>query len=547
MVSKDLNIISTSNNGFILHKQNEFSHAFRYGYAIQSDSNKPSWDEKKIMKMFSMTDWETRSLKIAVDAQISSYEAQQKELEERITELEELLADEESSKRERFKYTKKLARLRRRLGKQIVFGSYNLIKKITKEYNKPIGERDDKKIAAWEAQYSEKRTMSLFVVGEAPKKGNRYFNFSRLAAGIIIYKPNRYNHIEIKIKVTKWNRPLLLKLQKLAMDCMIPISVSLSNDNISLSYEESFLNGYEFKETEMNREIKEIRKKNKGLADEELKRIVNDCRIKYHREQENRMFVGKKVNRYISIDMNPTNIGYVVFDVIKGDEIKIIEVGEYDMSLLAKRLSVASNHYKQLKQNDKRKYELTIVLKKIFNIANHYGCSRFVIEDLNTKYKDGEEFSKEANRKIKNLWNKDLTLQIIRRRCSVDGIKLIEVNPCHSSFIGNVQHPYEDAASAACEIGRRGTQQYIKNGKFYPIVTDEDMDTLKRLFGSDALCSTDCNWVEIYKSCKSLFEKNSDFEHRFRTANVYCDTQTFRMQSRHSGVIHKVYTATQRL
>ena len=34
----------------------------------------------------------------------------------------------------------------------------------------------------------------------------------------------------------------------------------------------------------MNREIKEIRKKNKDLADEELKRIVNDCRIKYHKE-----------------------------------------------------------------------------------------------------------------------------------------------------------------------------------------------------------------------------------------------------------------------
>ena len=146
----------------------------------------------------------------------------------------------------------------------------------------------------------------------------------------------------------------------------------------------------------MKREIKEIRKKD--LADEELKRIVNECRIKYHREQENRMLVGKKANRYISIDMNPTNIG--VFDVLKGDEIKIIEVGEFDMSLLATRLGVASNHYKQLKQNDKRKYELTIVLKKIFNIANHYGCSRFVIEKLNIEYKDGEEFSKEANRKI---------------------------------------------------------------------------------------------------------------------------------------------------
>ena len=148
MISLNARIISTSNDEFISHKQNEFSHAFRYGYAIQSDPNKPSWDENKILKRFSMTVLESRSLKIAVDAQISAYNEQQKELEERITELEELLADEELTKRERFKYTNKLARLRRRLGKQIVFGSYNLIKKITKEYNKPIGERDEKKIAA---------------------------------------------------------------------------------------------------------------------------------------------------------------------------------------------------------------------------------------------------------------------------------------------------------------------------------------------------------------------------------------------------------------
>ena len=65
-----------------------------------------------------MTLYETRSLKIAVDAQISAYNEQQKELEERITELEELIADEKLSKRLRFKYTRKLAQLRRRLGCQ---------------------------------------------------------------------------------------------------------------------------------------------------------------------------------------------------------------------------------------------------------------------------------------------------------------------------------------------------------------------------------------------------------------------------------------------
>ena len=132
MISEDLHIISTSNDEFISHKRNEFSNAFRYGYAIQSDPNKPSWNKKKIMKMFSMTDWETRSLKSAVDAQILAYNEQQKELEERITELEELLVDEELSKRKRFKYIRKIAQLRRRLGMQLVFGSSNIIKKITK-------------------------------------------------------------------------------------------------------------------------------------------------------------------------------------------------------------------------------------------------------------------------------------------------------------------------------------------------------------------------------------------------------------------------------
>ena len=179
MISLNARIISTNDDEFISHKQNEFSHAFRYGYAIQSDPNKPFWDEKKIKKMFSMTVWEVRSLKIEVDAQILAYNEHQKELEERISELEELLADEELSKRQRFKYTRKLAQLRRRLGMQIVFGSYYLIKKITKEYNKPIGERDEKKIADWKAQFSENRIMSLSVVGEAPKKRKSIFRFQQ--------------------------------------------------------------------------------------------------------------------------------------------------------------------------------------------------------------------------------------------------------------------------------------------------------------------------------------------------------------------------------
>ena len=98
------------------------------------------------------------------------------------------------------------------------------------------------------------------------------------------------------------------------------------------------------------------------------------------------------------------------------------------------------------------------------------------------------------------------------------------MKPCYSSFVGNIQHAFGDAAAAACEIGRRGLFKYIKGGKFYPIISTEDVSTLAEMFNDvkgfgDVLRSTSVTWVKIYKFLqKSLGDK--DFQHRFRTANV---------------------------
>ena len=83
----------------------------------------------------------------------------------------------------------------------------------------------------------------------------------------------------------------------------------------------------------------------------------------------------------------------------------------------------------------------------------------FVIEDLENVQQQ-EKQNKETNRKVKNLWNKGLILNIIRRRCNENGIEFVEVNPCYSSFIGNIKYKYIDAINASIEIGRRGCEQF---------------------------------------------------------------------------------------
>jgi len=245
---------------------------------------------------------------------------------------------------------------------------------------------------------------------------------------------------------------------------------------------------------------------------------------------------GKNPNRYVAVDLNPTNIGCSVLEKVddKGNY-KVINVWSYDFSCYFDKKGYASNDKRQKHYNNKRKYELTVALKQLFKIALHYDCSHFVMEDLNCKATD--KLSREANRKTRNLWCRDLTTNIITKRCNECGIELIEVNPCYSSFIGNIQHPYADSCSASVEIGRRGMYKYTKGMSFYPIVGTEDIGTLESMFGTDRddLCGIG-NWVAIYKSLKRSFDKKSDFEYRFRAGNVRSAEHSFSMCSCRSRV-----------
>ena len=76
---------------------------------------------------------------------------------------------------------------------------------------------------------------------------------------------------------------------------------------------------------------------------------------------------------------------------------------------------------------------------------------------------DKKKGSKEANRKTKNIWNRELIEEQILKHCNLKGIELRKVQPSYSSFIGNIMYTHFDPINAAIELARRGLYKYIKD------------------------------------------------------------------------------------
>ncbi len=183
----------------------------------------------------------------------------------------------------------------------------------------------------------------------------------------------------------------------------------------------------------------------------------------------------------MSVDLNPDYIGYCVADKgIDGIE-KIVEKGVIDFTQLHKKLSLSSDNSLSVRQNNKQKHEVSNALKKLFNIVTQYKCAYFVKENIDNIAKNEKLESKQANRKVKNIWHRCITEWQIEKRCITYGIELIEINPVYTSFIGNLMYDNFDATNAAIEICRRGMFKYNK-GLFYPPITGTISDTMSTFF-----------------------------------------------------------------
>lgn len=363
----------------------------------------------------------------------------------------------------------RLVELKRSYERKIIFGGYdNLIK-----YQKGLITKEE---------WQEARLIPVSFYGETSRKGNRFFDFKDLANGNIIFKLEATKiKINLKIKESGRKRRLeLLALQEACKNKEISLTVKLTHDKIYLTYDESVLNNSKFDYKKLSKEIPIEHKKDKEYTK------LFWCNK--HKEHENSLKEGK-LERYLTIDSNPSQIGFVITEK---DE-TILERGSFEIE---GKVSA-----------QKRRYEYAHIIKRLFTLVEHYKVSYFGIEDLNIKDKNYGNTT--SNRKIKNEWCKKLIEQLVTRRCNETKTILVKINPIYSSFIGNLTHKnlYDPIASAT-ELNRRAIGQYEKRFKLLPEIPENIIKDVRQDLSDDS------NGVH---SWKSLFGSNLYKSYRCKT------------------------------
>ena len=341
-------------------------------------------------------------------------------------------------------------------------------------------------------EFQIKKLRPLYSVGESDKKGNR--KFSIVTENHIIFKPTKEEHFLLEINPSKNHQKYLIQLSQLAEEKKIPIDFKLGFEYIYVSFD--------------------------------LNKLKNERKI-----------TSKIKDRYFAIDMNPNYVGYTVIDWIDGQNYKIVDKGcfslkdlnDYDDSLKGKGFSSESKERKYI--SNKRNYEISDIAHKLERIANHYKCENFVMEDLSIPAKDNGK-GKRFNRLCNQQWCRNRFCNIIKKLCKLDKIKILEVIPNYSSFIGNLVYRNEklfDPCLSSIEISRRGYEfnhQYIlkdKNKKKNIVQGNFDEDRVKYTQSLEELGIN-----ETFSSFKELYDKVKKSKVRYRFPLENCSYAVFR-------------------
>ena len=367
------------------------------------------------------------------------YETNQSKLVEKINKLEQGIIDK--------KTFNKLTFLKRSVNRNICFGGRTNLEKRRKDL-------------ITNDEWKELRRYPMCFYGETARKGNRFFDLKDLSKGEILFKLEG-SKVRIPIKISnKKHKKDLIKLEELSNLKKIPITIRLSYNKLWISFDECILNNtyFDYK--------KHQKDKPKGLIEPENRKYWAGKR----QEHEEFLKIGK-LNRYISIDINPNEIGFSISD----DKMNRIDKGCYRIEG-----KVSEN---------KRKFEYSQIIKELFNKVKHYKVSYFIIEDLDGINKDNYG-NKVSNRKNKLEFKKNYIFSIVERRCNETGTILQKVKPHYSSFVGNLLYKEYDPIASSLELLRRGIGQFKTGFKLVPeydpnnIITDQidgyvDLDQFK--------------------------------------------------------------------
>jgi len=332
-----------------------------------------------------------------------------------------------------------------------------------------------------------KKNVWLYSQGRSNFKGNRKFNFD-LTNNKITFKPERGIKIDIEFEnVSKNERKLLDEAQFLAQQKQCPISVSLSQEYVLFSIDETII-------------------------------------------KQNRTKIIK--NRILSLDSNPENIGISIIDWKTPTTKTIIHKEVIDLSELRNT------------KTTKKHYELLSVAQRISKLAKHYNCELVAFEKLNIKPKDNKK-GKLYNRMVNNNWNRNLFFNNLIKWCNIYDIKTQEIEPAYSSFIGQMMNSEEpDMIAASIELSRRAylfyntfiTKQFLpfKDGKKMDIVYPEfDLNVLptrwKKMVESNTKIDS---WKKLYTKLKK-----SELSYRFPFKSWKQDKKSLSHISRKSKIL----------
>ena len=322
-------------------------------------------------------------------------------------------------------------------------------------------------------EFKEKRLVPLCSIGEGRCNGNRLFRLFEDCYSVI-FSPTVKNRIHLKLMGVGKRTKILQKLYIHQQLKDTPITYKLDKKYVYISFDETIL------QEEMDKPIK---------------------------------------NRIISIDMNPNYVGWSVLDWKSSEEFNIIDSGVIslkninDIEQKYMKMKLPSNSKERIYLNNKRKNETLEVSKFLVDIAKHYRCECFSIEDLLIKSKDNKQ-GKKFNKLVNNNWNRNKLVNNLRKRCNIFEIKLVEISSQYSSIIGNLVYrelELPDMVLSSIEISRRCYEfnlQYILKVKektknvIFPILTKSLLDKVKHSL-EEVKCFVDfVNWKQITSELK---------------------------------------------
>ena len=311
--------------------------------------------------------------------------------------------------------------------------------------------------------FKYRRMFPICIQGERLRHGNRLISFD-LNNQRIIYKPNKDKRIEIKyFPMKKKISEELLKVQELANQNQITISVKLSDKYVWLTYDEA---------------------------------LVNKAR---YRKLHSR--------RVLGIDMNPNYIGLSIIEFDTYDVFHILHKQVFDLRHLTISSGKSSSDKASKHLTNKLRHETIDIAHHISKLVNVWKCKTVAIEDLSIEMSNKQK-GKWFNRLCNNKWERNLFVNKLKMLANIHKFQLTEVNPAYSSQVGNIAYGDEntpDMVAASIEIARRAYKQFEK-GWFYPKFNIQFRDEQwKQTLGSVE------NWKELFTKIKE-----SKLKYRFQ-------------------------------